>query len=232
MAALLLASSASFAAADEEPADRPWKVHQIVPALFPQQLLEKGIKRGAVRMRVSILSTGELSDALVIASSDPAFSTEALRVVRLWRFEPARAGGRPIGVVGDIGFQFELGHMLALDLRGAERLDVTGENAPRGTWAVELSQLDRVPATTHVVQPIYMQAWIDRGLRGSATIEFYIDETGRTRVPSILASTDDLLGAAAASAIAEWTFEPPVRTGRPVLARAEQTFNFEPPAKK
>jgi TonB family protein len=231
LAATLLAGVGLAAArAADATANAPWKAHQTVPALFPPRMLQRGIKHGIALVRVSIVDTGKLADALLIGASEREFGEEAMRVVKLWRFDPARIDGQPVGVVGTISFRFEIEGTIAVDLRAGDRLPVLGQQ-PMIYRAVELSELDRVPTPTHVVPPVYPEEWSKRGINGSAMIEFYVDETGRVRLPVAAAATHDLLAGAAAAAVAEWQFTAPQRGGQPALVRIEQTFKFDPVAK-
>jgi TonB family protein len=229
--ATALAAAVPTPATAEPPPNVPWKVHQTVPAVFPPRLLQRGVRSGIVLVRASVLETGKLADALAIAATDREFADEALRVIRLWRFDPARMDGHAIGIVGTVSFRFLVGGTVAVDLRAGDNLPRFGPQSTFVYRAVELKELDGVPAPVHVVQPIYPQAWADSGLKGSATIEYYIDESGRTRMPAIVTATDDRLGAVAAAAVAEWRFDPPLRGGAPALVRIEQDFHFEPPLK-
>ena len=66
-------------------------------------------------------------------------------------------------------------------------------------------------------------------IEGAIVVEFYIDETGRPRMPVAVAPSDSFLAAAAVFAIKQWRFAPPKHRGQPVLAHAMQTFVFKAP---
>jgi TonB family protein len=87
-----------------------------------------------------------------------------------------------------------------------------------------LRDLDHIPTPVEVVAPVAKL----EGAPRSVTVEFYIDEQGRVRMPAVdREAADDTLAAAAVAAVEKWRFEPPVRKGRPVLVFAEQPFNFK-----
>jgi len=68
---------------------------------------------------------------------------------------------------------------------------------------------------------------------GKVSVEFYIDETGRVRMPSVDLETNEAyedLSATAIAAVGQWQFEPPTVKGRPVLVVAHQDFTFQPAA--
>ena len=58
---------------------------------------------------------------------------------------------------------------------------------------------------------------------------FYIDETGKVRIP-VVEEYDGHRGIvdAAYNAIRQWEFKPPTVKGKPVTVRVEQPFEFKP----
>jgi len=207
----------------------PWRIHQTTKAHFPPRLLQNAVTHSEARIRVSIDASGDLLDALVVSSTHREFGDEALRVVRQWRFDPGLENGTPIGVVGDITFAFVMNGVVAVANNSPLKSDEpTSPDNPTAYCAESLKNLDRIPTPTHVVPPTYPRNWADRGIIGSATVEFYIDESGRARIPIVASSDHLLLGASAVAAIAQWHFEPPTCRGRRVLVHAEQVFAFQP----
>lgn len=234
----LAAASASGAEPDNKSVrpgglDAPWKITQTIPAIFPPKLIQEGVTNGVARVRLSINASNELLDALVIYSTRKEFSDEALRVVKEWRFTAALERGEPIGVVGDVEFQFRINGTIGVERRGpfGPADEPLGAANPQVYRAESMKNLDAIPAPTHVVPPSYPENWSDRGIRGTALVEFYIDETGRVRIPVVSRTDHPLLGGAALAAVMQWQFETPVSRGRPVLVRAEQLFTFEPKKK-
>jgi TonB family protein len=225
-------SAAAFPAHEPDIPEVPWKIHQTANAIFPPAMMRLGVTHGEARVRVSINATGQLLDALVIAYSQRDFAEEALRTVRQWHFEPAQIGDGPVGVVGDISFVFVVNGPVAIEKHApGQGLDLERTDPPLAYHAVSLQLLDRIPTPTHVVDPVYPQDWSDRGIVGRVTVEFYIDELGRARMPLVTAAAHRLLGASAVTAVAQWRFEPATQQGRPVLVRAEQVFSFFPEKK-
>ncbi len=194
-------------------------------------MLRDGVKRGEARVLVQIDPAGKLSDALAIAYTHPAFAEEALHTVKQWRFAPVVVEGETVGAVMEISVSFKIDGVVAIERLGTPQVDQSffarGENGaePHG-----LATLDRIPAPIHVVPPVYPKSWRDQALAGLITVDFYIDETGGVRMPTVGAGTHPLLGASALTAVKEWRFEPPVFKGRPVLAHVRQIFNFSPNA--
>jgi TonB family protein len=220
-----------------EPADpaglnAPWRVVQTQAAIFPPRLLQQGVRNGEARVRVSIDADGKLLDALVVYSTKPEFAEEALRVAKIWRYRAALERGEFIGVVGDIEFQFRIEGTIGV-ARSAfgPKEEMPGNKDPDVYRAESMKNLDAIPTPTKVVPPSYPENWSDRGIRGTALVEFFIDEEGQVRMPVVALADHPLLGGSALAAVMQWRFEPPLSRGRRVLVRAEQLFTFEPKKK-
>jgi TonB family protein len=61
-------------------------------------------------------------------------------------------------------------------------------------------------------------------------IDFVIDRDGRARLPQIISATSEEFGWAAATAVAQWVFRPPLRGGQPVDIKVRIPFSFKAPA--
>lgn len=206
----------------------PGKIHRMENVIYPVTMLREGVSQGEVRVLLNVDSTGKLVDVLPIAYTHEAFLQSALRAIPKWTFEPARLNDEPVGSVHDILMRFEVSGILVVERTGPSlpTRELFGEvyvYKPHG-----VRSLDAIPTPLHVTPPIYPREWIDQGVRGNATVDFYIDETGTVRMPSIVASDHPLLGAAAAAAVSEWRFDPPLRRGRPVLVHCQQVISFQP----
>ena len=59
-------------------------------------------------------------------------------------------------------------------------------------------------------------------------IEFILDKAGRVHLPRIVDAVHQEFGWSAATALARWRFEPPLRQGQAVLARLRIPFEFKP----
>lgn len=228
--ALLCAVLAPLRAAEPPPADAAWKVHQTTKVTYPLRPMREGITHGTARVRVSVAADGQLLDALLVACTHLDFGDEAMRVVKLWRFEAERVKGEPIGVVAEIVFAFDVNGTVAVEKRAPSLAEDDRRSAePLVYQAVSMKELDRIPAPSQVVPPAYPKEWSDRGIAGTATVEFYIDETGRARLPLVTASSHPLLASSALTAVSGWKFEAPTRRGQPVLVHASQVFRFDLP---
>ncbi len=64
--------------------------------VYPAGLKERGVE-GYVLVEYSVDAIGRVRNAAVVESAPPeVFDEEALRVVRSWRFQPAKRDGKPV----------------------------------------------------------------------------------------------------------------------------------------
>lgn len=213
---------------------QPLKVLSSDVPVFPQQLVQSGVREGEVRVAFSVDPQGRVDDVLAIEYTHPEFARVSTDAIRRWKFEPARYRGQPVASASEVSIQFMVQGTVVVSLTPTELLSLrinslttrdTGSR-PRG-----LKELDRIPIPISTKSPGFPERLAKSGTEGQVTVEFYIDETGAVRLPSIEADSDPELGAVAIDALRTWKFEPPTCKGRPVLVRASQRFDFRQPKK-
>lgn len=64
--------------------------------------------QGVVVLRLSVDEEGRVSNVGVIKDLPMGLTSEATRSARLWRYEPAHVGDRPVGVSFDVAVQFAI----------------------------------------------------------------------------------------------------------------------------
>jgi len=223
----LLASAlpalAGFPNADD---DMGLNVIQSENVQFPLGVQLQGIHSGKVHLVVSVDAEGHLVDHLVVAYTHQAFVKPAVEAIKAWSYEPARVHGRPRASRADLIFAFKSD--LIVTVQNAD-FDIShsifGER-----YAFEpcsLRDLDHIPVPIHVVSPSIPDGVLASGEQRVVKVEFYIDQEGNVRVPSVSREqVDDLLAAAAVESVEKWHFEPPMRKGNAVLVLAQQDFRF------
>lgn len=207
------------------------QIKQTVEPVFPQRLVQIGVTEGMVRVAINTDVQGKLVEWLMVGYTRPEFADAAVAAIKQWKFEPARLRGEPAGTTVEIFFQFEAKGVV---VSTCNFNDIIEERVARiiGVHYVyqpcSLAELDRIPTPIIAVKPQYPAELADKGVKGSVTVEFYIDETGTIRVPAVSVKDDSQLSALAVAALRQWKFEPPTRNGRPVLLKASQLFRFGP----
>jgi TonB family protein len=90
-----------------------------------------------------------------------------------------------------------------------------------------LQELDERPKTVRQDSPVYPRALKDDSLTGQAEIEFIVGADGRVHYPRIVSATQEDFGWAAATAIAQWQFQPPTKDGKHVDVRMTVPVLFD-----
>lgn len=216
-------------AAPVDPAVDGLRVLERVDPVFPSEVTLQGISRGVVSCVVDIDAQGKVEDVLITAHTHRSFAREVREALPLWRFEPAKMRGEPTASQTQLTFTIEaVGVVVSMDtgIYLRNRMEAL-LGLPWEYRTFTLQELDAIPVPQKTVVPSYPAEVAQRN-RGAVRVDFYIDETGRVRVPIAQADAPTELGNAAVAAVRQWKFSPPLRGGRPVLAFVSQTFNFTP----
>jgi TonB family protein len=226
---LLLASAAFGQLGRTIPEWQSVAIVQTCTPVFPYLLTQTGVTRGQAQVAVSTDDKGNLVEWLVVAYSHPALAREAVDSIKQWKFLPARLRGDPVGTTIDIFFDFEAKGVVVstttLDLVARATIFASSRDAYQ---PCSLRELDRIPTPLTTIAPQYPAKLAKKGVRGKVTVDFYIDETGTARMPSVASHDNIELTALSIEALRRWKFEPPTRDGNPVLVRAAQVFTFDP----
>ena len=208
------------------PEDVPCTISESEKPTFPLRMLNEGMTQGMVNVLLFVDATGTLRDSLVTAYSRKAFADEALRGLKDWKFTPGRVKGQPVDTVIDLSFHFEVHGVLVLQNfgKGVSTADRWLDKFEYRAAGVQ--DLDRVPTPLNIVEPTYPREWMKQGIVGEVVVNFYIDETGRTRFPVADPGAHEQLTGIALAAVQQWQFIPPKSKGQPVLVRARQVFQF------
>lgn len=89
------------------PVVTPPKAIRKIPPQYSQKALRFQLE-GEVVLRLEISAEGDVEDVTVIQGLGHGLTEEAIRAVKRWKFEPARAGGVPISAPIDVTVAFQL----------------------------------------------------------------------------------------------------------------------------
>ncbi len=229
---LVVAASATcvvMSAATAANGSRPLKIIQTTDLRLRDALDPDIPAAGEVRFVALVTEQGKLEDLMLLGSTHRAFTQAAVEGLQEWTFEPAQEHGRPIGVRTTLRIFFET-HGRVVSVHGAQVLRALIGRSRENEFPSRLAQateLDRPLQADRVVQPRFPDGYFGRIIpRTAVLLDFYVDETGRVRMPVAVRSPDPRLTLAAIDALDEWHFEPPMRDGQPVIVRARQEFVF------
>lgn len=204
------------------------KIEETVAIAFPEALVPI-FHEGEVHVAMSVDPEGNLVEWLVTRYTHKRFADAAIEAFPHWKFEPARFKGQPIGSCFELRLLFEVrGVIVSVSSMDVVESFMNSMHREDAYAPCRLGELDRIPTPLNAVAPPYPSELYDRGERGQVTVDFYIDETGRVRIPSVVDAGENIFAPFAVAAVRQWKFEPPTRRGRPVLVHAQQLFRFQP----
>lgn len=191
---------------------------------FPTFLLHRGFTSGEVRLMLKIGPDGSLQDTLVTAYTHKAFADAALAVLPRGTYRAQQVDGRSVTTLVPLVVRFEVNGLLVVQRYASDETELEP-----GRFAYEPcdpARLDRPLRPTAAPSPGYPNELRQRGVQGQVTVEYYIDEAGRVRMPEVTQAENDLLAGLSLAALEQWQFTPPSSRGRPVLVRVRQSFVF------
>lgn len=215
--AKVLAANGITAPDGNPPEDSPMPVAMADP-VWPYDLLLKG-ESGSASVEFTVGENGTIKDVRVHEASNPAFGSALLAAVQAWSFEPAMADGRRIAVALLAHADFKVPPADAADDPLARLLVLAKQNAIAGGRG-----LDAPLTPVYRVMPVLKSS--DTEQKGAVEVEFVIDRDGRARMPRIVSASRDELGWAAATAINQWVFQPPMRAGKPTEVKVRLPMQF------
>lgn len=204
--------------------DRPLEIVMDPPARYPTVIGPDETPTGSVTLVIGVSPRGELLDTLVTAYTHTEFAHEVRRAAELWTYRPAIVGGEAIGARQEIYVEFEPDHMVR-QLTPVNTMERRFEKVvPKKVTQVYVRErdLDSPLALTNAPTPPTFKLEEDN----KVTVDFYVDQEGKTRLPVIVSMDEPLLAESALDTIKEWRFVPPTHNGKPVITRARQQFVF------
>jgi TonB family protein len=187
--------------------------------VYPRARLVAGTG-GVADVEFTIDEQGLTKNVSVMSASEPEFGEAVAAAVAAWVFKPAFFERSRTSVNLRVKHEFALKETDPT-ARLVEAI-TAGTVSGAGGLDNRLTPLWRVP-------PVYPHHLLEQKVTGSATIEFVIDREGRARFPLVKETTHEVFGWAAATAISQWVFAPPMRKGVPVDVKVNIPLEFTPP---
>lgn len=200
--------------------DAPAASRQLVP-VYPYEQLVKG-QSGWGEVSFVVDYSGRAILAAPTAASDGAFARSIIAMLEATEFSPAKKGRRTVLALSTDRAHFS--PEATLDPVARNVLAELRKNTPA---IYNLNDLDARPKALVQRSAVYPRALKTDGLTGQAEIEFIVDRDGRVLFPRIVSSSHEDFGWAAATAVAQWKFNPPLRNGQRVDARMTVPVNFD-----
>lgn len=209
------------------PPEQAMRLEISVDPVWPYALLLRG-ESGSASAEFTVQLDGGVTDVKLRDSTAPEFGRALIAALESWRFAASRGTREaPLTLLKKMTFTPVAAAATAAsgDEPVGRLVILARKNALRGG-----GELDEKLTPLYRVAPRYPAVWqaADKP-SGEATIEFVIDRDGRARLPRIVTATHEEFGWAAATAVAQWLFRPPVRGGAPTEVMVQIPFTFTPP---
>ncbi len=218
---------------------RPAEIRgSITPADFPTRLRKNGVFEGKATVGVMVDADGRATDFLALRYTHREFADSLLESVRKERFVARKV--RKLAVPGPfmIGQQFDLGApanagdstpgTLALSPSEAMTRNMEKVRHPDGPpivyGPVPEASLDGggLKMLSHVTPQLPAGYPLQKGKPVKVLVQFFVDETGRVRLPDVLSAPAPEIIPGVIEAVSQWRFDPPKANGQPVLAQSLQ----------
>lgn len=193
----------------------------LIRPVYPQSRFLAGETGNAVG-EFTLNEKGQTREIAIVSADHAEFGAALRAAIESWAFKPAQGDNGPIPA------RFRVTHEFEIDSSPAETR-LAGLLKPGGAGIGGPGGLDGKMKPLWRGFPVYPQAFLEAPVKGEALIEFIIDREGRSRLPKIVSATEEAFGWAAATAIAQWVFEQPMRGGAPVDVTVRIPVGFKPP---
>ena len=222
-----LAGSLSALAMTNDESAQMLKLTDFVLPVYPDSVKQDGVTSGFVTAIVPHDSAGQTTDVLVIDSSHPHFTASVRDAVSHWKFSPdANVGTAQAPLVR---FFFSSTGVVLIQSPGMGKV-LTGDIIRDTVKFPTFGSLDAQPRAIEQPMPVFPQNLRGRVNAGTATVTFYVDETGRVRAAVVTEASSPEFAEAAKAAVAQWRYDAPRQNGRPVVAVENWNFRFAGPA--
>ncbi len=197
-----------------------------VSPIYPLHLITEG-KTGFAIVEFTIDNTGHVMMPRVVEATEPEFGEALMADIEANEFLPPRFNGKAKSILTKQRYEFrgEAG------LSDQEKMILAELKKPE-SWIFEADKLDAPLVAKFQPSPAYPFVADIEGISGEAVVEFFVDQTGRARFPKVVSASLKDFGWAAATAIARWKFQPPLKDGQKALVRTKVTVKFDVDSKK
>lgn len=207
-------------------------INQTVDPIYPYKLKNLGYEDGSATFAIVINQYGELEDYLLLEATHIAFGEAVEEALPKWTFSPPLVDGENASIASKIKVDFKREGGIVYESFGYYSLDLQFGNLfdkAESYRVYSLKDLDKIPVPTKIEKPAFHTELLEDRELVSAVFEFYIDTEGRVRIPTLREAddkVDERLLIIAQNALSMWRFEPPLKGGKPVVAKLAQPFRF------
>lgn len=199
---------------------------------YPGQAYNEGVTEGNATVGVMLDEKGHATDFLLLRYTRKYFGDALLAQAHQQDYAPRRIKG--VAVPGRFNFGYRFVPTFVLPMNSFNAIQQRTEQIEGGPRVVYEPHLEReldggaLESTTGAVALLPDGYAAPKGKAVKAFVSFYVDETGRVRLPNVESAASPALVPNALKAVAHWHFKPPTVKGQPVLVFTLWTVTFVP----
>ncbi|HET7536605.1 MAG TPA: energy transducer TonB [Candidatus Didemnitutus sp.] len=191
------------------------------PPQFPAMASDEAITSGYATMAVSWDEQGNPSDIIALRSSNPYFVSASTDAIRTWRRLPELADKG----TGIYELTYQISGVVVCSNKSLRAFQAKSRPSEPLKIAT-LDELDAQPRALTQPMPAFPAAAAGKWEQGKVVVEFFVDEQGHVRAPSVQESTAPEFSSEALAALRQWRFETPKKNGKPVVYSQRWSFDF------
>ena len=212
---------ASFARAEYEETAKLLGLSKYAPPVFPAIAIDQALTSGYSTVAVAWDEQGQPTDVVVLRSSHPFFSTASIEAAKQWR-RTAEMNGKGTGIYE---LKYEVSGVIVCG--GKSLTAFMAKSKPSEPLRVAtLDELDAHPKALQQPMPAFPTKAQGKYDQAKVVVEFFVDEKGYVRAPTVSESTSPEFSSEALAALKQWRFETPKKDGRPVVYSQRWAFDF------
>jgi TonB family protein len=188
---------------------------------YPDELTDTGIN-GTAEVDFVVKADGTIADAELAMATHRAFGRAALAAVRAWRVEAATLDGKPIDQ--RVSQKFNFTAPLEQQVNAAARRKVFA--ALPETALTDKEFPTKKLKVKHAARPAYPRAMAASGVEEKVLVKFVVAPDGATLNPAVVGAKHKEFEMPALQAVAQMTYEPPMKDGKAVYVEATTTLEF------
>ncbi len=191
------------------------------PPQFPVFAADQAITAGYATLAISWDEQGNPTDVIVLRCSNHYFGTAAADAAKTWR-RSAELADQGTGVYE---LNFEIGGVVVSSGKALAAYAAK----PRASVPLRvptLEDLDAAPKALAQPMPAFPANAQGKFEEAKVVVEFFVDENGQVRAPSVRESTAPEFSNEALAALRQWRFETPRKNGHPVVYSQRWAFDF------
>jgi TonB family protein len=216
-------SNLHAASVSEDQTAQQFGLTKYVEPHFPVMAEEQGILVGLASVAVAWDAEGTPSDVVVLRANDGSFGDAARDAAWQWRRAPNPAG-REVAVyeLRFLKYGVVISRNNTVSARMAEQKAIDAEplRVPSS------GDLDTPLKAIAQPMPVFPAAAKGRWDDGRVVVEFFVDENGRVRAPTVREATSPEFAAEALNALQQWQYETPRKNGLPAVMSERWAFQF------